>query len=205
MNCTPTLALVVVDLQRDFCPGGSLAVTDGDAVVPPLNRVVSAFARAGLPVLYTRDWHPEDHCSFRDRGGPWPRHCVAGTPGAEFHPELIIAPGSTLVSKATRPDAEAYSGFQGTELESQLRRTGVRDLVVGGLATDYCVKQTCLNGLKAGFSVNVMTDCVKGVELHRGDSDAALDEISSRGGAKITSTEAIEMCRRATMMSSSRP
>jgi nicotinamidase/pyrazinamidase len=205
VNCTPTLALIVVDLQRDFCPGGSLAVKDGDSVIPPLNRVISAFTQAGLPIFHTRDWHPENHCSFKDSGGPWLRHCVAGTPGAEFHPDLTIAPGSVIVSKATGPDAEAYSGFQGTELESRLRRTGVHDLVVGGLATDYCVRQTCLDGLKMGFSVEVMTDCVKGVDLHGGDSDAALGEVSSRGGTKITSTEAVEMCRRAAMMSSSRP
>lgn len=198
----PTLALIVVDVQRDFCPGGSLAVMDGDSVVAPLNRVISAFIQAGLPIFYTRDWHPENHCSFRDRGGAWPRHCVAGTPGAEFHPDLRISQSSAIISKAISPDSEAYSGFQGTELDSQLRLMGVRSLIVGGLATDYCVRQTCLDGLRRGFSVSVMTDCVKGVELRRGDSDAALHEVSSRGGARITSVAAIEMCRRAAMMSS---
>lgn len=205
MSAVPALALVVVDVQRDFCPGGSLAVRDGDSVVEPLNRVVSAFLQAGLPVFYTRDWHPKDHCSFRERGGPWPKHCVAGTPGAEFHPGLAVPSGSAIVSKATRPDAEAYSGFQGTELESALRRAGVQDLFVGGLATDYCVKQTCLDGLEKGFAVSVMTDCVKGVDVRPGDSEAALAEVSSRGGVMIASADAIEKCRRAAMMSSSRP
>lgn len=198
-------ALVVVDVQRDFCPGGALGVRRGDEVIKPLNRVISAFRDGGLPVIFTRDWHPVNHCSFIEQGGVWPSHCVAGTPGAEFHPDLLVPPGSTVVSKATAPDSEAYSGFQGTELEAGLRRFGTKELVIGGLATDYCVKQTCLDGLARGFKVEVMADCVRGVNLRPGDSASALGLMTAKGAALTTSGEVVKRCRRAAMMSSSRP
>ena len=198
-------ALVAVDVQRDFCPGGALAVKDGDRVIAPLNLLISAFRQADLPVFFSRDWHPKNHCSFKARGGPWPVHCVAGTPGAEFHPGLQIPGDATIISKATRRDEEAYSAFQGTHLASALERLNVGELFVGGLATDYCVKQTCLDGLEKGFAVNVVTDCTMGVDLHQGDSEEALRIMSSKGAKLITSAEAVKMCRRAAMMSSSRP
>ena len=201
----PRASLLVVDVQRDFCPGGALAVKGGDRVVARLNRVTSAFHQAGLPIFFTRDWHPRNHCSFRDRGGTWPSHCVAGTPGAEFHPDLQVPLGSIIISKATDPNEDAYSGFQGTELEAELRRVGADELFIGGLATDYCVKQTCLGALERGFAASVMTDCVKGVNLSTGDSEAALRAMSSRGAKLVTSADAIRVCRRAAMMSSSRP
>ncbi|MDG6898554.1 MAG: isochorismatase family protein [Nitrososphaerota archaeon] len=198
-------SLIVVDVQRDFCPGGSLAVKDGDRVVAPLNNAISAFHGAGLPIFFTRDWHPENHCSFKEQGGPWPRHCVAGSPGAEFHPALGLPSGAIVISKATDPKVEAYSGFQGTRLDAELRRLGVGELFVGGLATDYCVKQTCLDGLEKGYHVSVLTDCVRGVDLRPRDSEEALRIVTSRGAKLSASTEAMEMCRRAAMMSSSRP
>ena len=193
----PKVALVVVDVQRDFCPGGSLAVPDGDSIVPTLNAAISAFGKSRFPVVFTRDWHPSNHCSFKKQGGIWPRHCVANSSGAKFHPDLHVPRGSIVVSKATRPGSEAYSGFQGTSLERRLKRLGISRLYIGGLATDYCVKQTALDALVAGFEASVMTDCVKGVNLRKGDSSAALRLIARRGGSLITSAEAIKKSRRA--------
>lgn len=187
----PKAALIVVDVQNDFCPGGALAVANGDSVIPPLNKAIMAFHGSGLPVVFTRDWHPENHCSFKEQGGVWPRHCVAGTEGAKFHPGLNVPSGSIIVSKATRPGSEAYSGFQGTELEKRLKRLGVTELFLGGLATDYCVKQTALDGLDAGFEVDVMTDCIEGVNMKRGDSSSALQLMSKKGAKLATSTMAI--------------
>lgn len=193
----PKAALVVVDVQNDFCPGGALAVAGGDSIIPSLNRVISAFRKSRLPVVFTRDWHPRNHCSFREQGGAWPRHCVARTRGAGFHPMLNVPRGSIIVSKAKAPDLEAYSGFHDTDLEERLKRLGVGKLFVGGLATDYCVKQTALDGLGAGFDVYVMTDCIKGVNLRKSDSSAALGLVRKRGAKLIDSRAALEKSRRA--------
>jgi len=196
-------ALVVVDVQRDFCPGGSLPVSHGDQVVPKLNRVIEAFERNGNPIFFTRDWHPPDHCSFEGQGGTWPPHCVMGTRGAEFHPGLRVPAGATVISKASRRNVEAYSAFQGTDLARRLKKDRVSDLFLGGLATDYCVKESSLDALAHGFAVSVMRDCVKGVNLRRTDSALALRAVASRGARLITSTEAIKLCQRAAMKSSS--
>jgi len=190
-------ALVVVDVQRDFCPGGSLPVRRGDEVVPRLNRVIQAFERAGFPTIFTRDWHPPDHCSFRERGGKWPPHCIMGTPGAGFYPGLRVPPGSIIISKASGRDSDAYSAFQGTGLAELLKRQGVGELFIGGLATDYCVKESCLDALAAGFRAGVMTDCTKGVNVRRSDSARALSAIEARGARLVTSAEAIGFVRRA--------
>jgi nicotinamidase/pyrazinamidase len=190
-------ALVVVDVQRDFCPGGALAVVGGDSIIPTLNSVISAFRESRLPVVFTRDWHPRNHCSFKEQGGEWPKHCVALTRGAGFHPGLRIPRGSIIVSKGTRPNLEAYSGFQGTDLEKRLKRLGVEELFIGGLAADYCVKQTALDALGAGFEVYVMTDCVRGVNLRKGDSSAALRLLAKRGAGLTGSTTAVKKSRRA--------
>ncbi len=173
-----TDALIVVDVQRDFCPGGALAVPDGDRVVPPINRLL---ALTDWLTVATRDWHPPDHCSFKAQAGTWPVHCVAGTAGAEFHPALDAGKVRHVVSKATTRAAEAYSGFQGTDLTEVLRRRGVRRLLVCGLATDYCVKATALDGRGAGFDVIVLTDAVRGVEVQPGDCDRALAEMAAAG------------------------
>ena len=169
----------------------------GDSIVPVLNNVISAFRESRLPVVFTRDWHPGNHCSFKEQGGIWPEHCVARTKGAKFHPRLKVPRGSIIVSKATRPNLEAYSGFQGTNLERQLKRLGVEELFVGGLATDYCVKQTALDALEAGFDVHVMKDCIKGVNLRKGDSAAALRLLVRRGAKLTDSSIAIKKSRRA--------
>ena len=178
-------ALVVVDIQIDFCPGGALAVADGDKVVEPLNKYIERFRAAGAPIIFTRDWHPPDHSSFKSQGGPWPPHCVQGTEGTKFHPDLVIPPEEEVVSKADRKD-EAYSFFQGTDLAERLHKRGIKRLLVGGLATDYCVKETVLDGLKEGFEVYHLDDASRGVNVRLGDSERALQEMVSKGTRRIT-------------------
>ncbi len=177
-------ALVVVDIQNDFCPGGALPVKDGDKVVPVLNTYIERFRAAGAPILFTRDWHPPDHSSFKDQGGPWPPHCVQNSPGARFHPGLKIPHEGEIISKADKRD-EAYSFFQGTDLAKKLSQRGIRRLLVGGLATDYCVKETVLDGLKYGFEVLHLDDASKGVNVNPGDSESALQEMVAKGAKRI--------------------
>jgi len=169
-----TDALIVVDVQRDFCPGGALAVPRGDDVVPVINRLLGL---TDWLTVATRDWHPADHCSFEAQGGIWPPHCVAGTDGAAFHPALDQSRIRTVVSKAVTSDAEAYSGFQGTDLAARLAARGVRRVFVCGLATDYCVKATALDARRAGLDVVVIEDAIRGVEVKPGDCAKAVDEM----------------------------
>jgi nicotinamidase/pyrazinamidase len=180
---------LVVDVQKDFCPGGSLAVKGGDQVVPELNAVIGVFERSGLPLFFTRDWHPSDHISFKDRGGVWPPHCIRGTPGAEFHPDLLVPSDAYIINKGDQSDEEAYSGFQGTDLTLKLRNLGVSRIFLGGLTTDYCVRQSALDALRLGFEVNVLKDCIRAVDVHPGDGDRALGELA-KAGVKLTTSEA---------------
>jgi nicotinamidase/pyrazinamidase len=180
-----TTALVVVDVQRDFCPGGALPVPEGDKVVPVINEYIKKFTAAGAPIIFTRDWHPPDHSSFKSQGGPWPPHCVQNTEGAKFHSSLIIPPEAEIVSKADKKD-EAYSFFQGTDLAKTLRRRGIKNLFVGGLATDYCVKETVLDGLKENFEVYHLDDASRGVNVNPEDSEKALQLMAARGCMRIT-------------------
>lgn len=201
-------ALVVVDVQRDFCPGGSLAVKDGDKVITPLNRVIEAFRRAGFPIFFTRDWHPRNHISFTSRGGVWPPHCVQGTPGAEFPTKLKVPLDAVIINKATEPDAEAYSAFHGTDLAKRLKGLSIRDVFLGGLTTDYCVKESALDALAIGLKVNVLGDCVRGVDLRPDDSAKAIAEITSRGAKLLSSARAVEIAAdrpRAARRKSTRP
>ncbi|MGD0395864.1 MAG: nicotinamidase [Nitrososphaerales archaeon] len=191
------MALLVVDVQRDFCPGGAVAVEDGDMVVPRLNMVIGAFTNASLPIFFTRDWHPPNHMSFKGQGGTWPPHCVKETPGAEFHPKLEVPLGAVVVSKGTEADLEAYSGFQGTDLEKRIKETRVHEVFLGGLATDYCVKETALDALDAGLKVKVLEDCIRGVNLRGNDSELALREVVARGVALVTSLDAVRLVSRA--------
>lgn len=183
---TSKSALIIVDVQNDFCPGGALAVTDGDQVVPVLNNYAVRFAEAGAPVVATRDWHPADHLSFTAQGGIWPVHCVQHTDGADFHTDLKLPGVATIVSKAQTPDSEAYSGFQGTELAAHLRRLGVDTVYVGGLATDYCVKSTVLDALANGFETYFLADASKGVEVNPGDVAAAEQAMLDAGAKPLT-------------------
>jgi nicotinamidase/pyrazinamidase len=176
-----TDALVVVDVQNDFLPGGALAVPGGDAVVPVLNRWIDAAERAGVPIFFTRDWHPADHVSFEAQGGPWPPHCVQGTTGAAFDERLHVPDAATVVSKATRPEAEAYSGFDTTDLAEQLREHGVERVFVGGLATDYCVRATVLDALSEGFEVRVIEPGIRGIAPDT--TEKARTEMAEAGAA----------------------
>jgi len=180
-------ALIVVDLQRDFLPGGALPVREGDDVIEPTNALIDGFQAEGLPIVFTRDWHPKDHRSFKPRGGMWPPHAIKDTRGAQFPPSLHVPHGTAIVSKATRKDVEAYSGFQGTDLAARLRGRGVEELYVTGLATDYCVKNTVIDGMKEGFRVSIVRDCVRGVNLKRTDSATAFRSMLGRGAGTITS------------------
>jgi len=181
----PGDVLLVTDIQNDFLPGGSLAVAGGDEVVPVLNRYIGAFQVQGLPVYATRDWHPEGHCSFHAQGGPWPIHCVAGTHGAAFAATLALPPDTTVISKATSRDREAYSSFQGTELDSRLRAAGIRRLFIGGLTTDYCVLNTVRDARRLGYEVFVLTDAIRAVDVQPGDGQRAEEEMESLGARRI--------------------
>jgi nicotinamidase/pyrazinamidase len=173
-------ALVVVDFQNDFTPGGALAVRDGDEIAGPINALV-ATEEFDL-VVATRDWHPPEHRSFAEHGGPWPVHCVQGTDGAELHPALDPAQVDVIVDKGQDPDTEGYSGFEATDLAALLRARGVDEVTIVGLATDYCVKHTALDALREGFRVTVDPTAVRAVEVQEGDGERALDEVRRAGG-----------------------
>src|SRR3989338_7404551 len=177
-------ALLIVDVQNDFLPGGSLAVPRGDEVVPVLNRYLRAFQN--LPVYATRDWHPPLHCSFRAQGGPWPPHCVAGTRGAEFAAALQLPPSAVVVSKATTAEQDAYSGFEGTNLDQQLHAANIRRLFIGGLATDYCMLNTVRDALKLGYEVLLLADAIRAVDVQPGDGQRAEQEMTKFGAQRIT-------------------
>jgi nicotinamidase/pyrazinamidase len=179
-------ALLIVDVQNDFCPGGALAVRDGDQVVEPLNREIERFRAAGRPIVASRDWHPAETTHFAAGGGPWPPHCLADQPGAAFHPALRLPPDAIVVSKGTGPTEDAYSAFDardaaGRPLAEILRQHGVERLVVGGLATDYCVRASALDALGRGLGVELLRDAVRGVDVQPGDSERALAELTAAG------------------------
>ena len=178
--------LIVVDLQVDFCPGGALAVAEGDEVVAPVNGLLNI---PGWMKVATRDWHPADHASFEAQGGIWPVHCVAETRGAAFHPGMEAGKVEMVVSKATTRDAEAYSGFDGTTLADDLREAGIGRLFVCGLATDYCVKATALDARREGFEVVVVEDAVRAVNVNPGDGEKAIEEMRAAGCAFALSSE----------------
>jgi nicotinamidase/pyrazinamidase len=178
-------ALLVVDVQRDFLPGGALAVPDGDVVVPVMNRYVEVAAQSGIPVFASRDWHPRNHCSFRSQGGLWPPHCVADSEGAEFAPGLNLPHDVVIVSKAQKQDADAYSAFRGTDLDARLRSRGILRLWVGGLATDYCVLETVLDARKAGYEVLFLEDASRAVEIEPGDGARAVARMREAGAIPV--------------------
>lgn len=189
----PGDALLIVDVQNDFCPGGSLSVAGGDAVAPLLSAVAQRFAAAGLPVLVTRDWHPPETVHFVSGGGVWPPHCVQGTPGAAFHRDLHLPPTARILSKGMDPHEDAYSGFasrteEGTPLAELLRGLAVNRIFLGGLATDYCVRASALDALADGFRVTLLTDAIRGVDLQPGDSERAIAEMRAAGAGQAAST-----------------
>jgi nicotinamidase/pyrazinamidase len=179
-------ALIVVDVQNDFCLGGSLAVPDGDAVVPILDEYMERANDAGIPIFASRDWHPEHTRHFVAEGGPWPPHCVQGTSGAEFHPELRLPAGAVVVSTGMSSDDQGYSAFEGLVPDGQsladaLHTLGVDHVYVGGLATDYCVRATVLDAIKDGFAVSLLVDAIRAVDVQPGDGERATNEMLIAG------------------------
>lgn len=179
-------ALIVVDVQNDFCPGGALPVADGHLVVDLLNRLTERFRAAGRPVFFTRDWHPAVTTHFAQYGGVWPAHCIQGTPGAAFHPDLWIPERSAVLSKGMGAEEDAYSAFQarsedGTMLAEALSGAGVQTVYIGGLATDYCVRASVLDAIAAGFTTHVLRDASRAVNLKASDEEAALAEMLAAG------------------------
>jgi nicotinamidase/pyrazinamidase len=189
-------ALVIIDVQKDFCAGGALAVPNGDRVVPPLNRYITDAVKRGWPVYASRDWHPPVTKHFRQYGGLWPPHCVQGTEGATFHPDLQLPSSVIVVSAGDSADSDGYSAFEGrvpdgTPFLDDLRKRGIRRLYVGGLATDYCVKHSVLDARRSGLEVTVLTDAVAGIDVKAGDSARALDEMRAAGAEiQVTSHKA---------------
>ncbi|MBI5415350.1 MAG: bifunctional nicotinamidase/pyrazinamidase [Candidatus Omnitrophica bacterium] len=183
-------ALLIVDVQNDFCPGGALAVVDGDKVAAVLNKYIAAFVKQDALVIASRDWHPRKTKHFKEFGGPWPAHCVQNTPGAAFHPALKLPARTIVVSKGMDPDKDSYSAFQAVDgrrrpLRDILKDAGVKELWVGGLATDYCVKASVLDALKH-FKVYLLTDAIRGVDINPGDSKKAIDEMLKAGAREMT-------------------
>jgi nicotinamidase/pyrazinamidase len=190
-------ALILVDIQNDFCPGGALAVAEGDKVVPVVNRLMPHFPL----VVSTLDWHPANHVSFREQGGPWPPHCVQQTFGAELHPALDRRQIAHTFRKASTPERDAYSEFEGVDdagrsLDQYLKARGVNRVYVAGLATDYCVRATALDALRLGYETFVVTDAVRAVNVQPDDGAKALDEVQAQGARLVASNEMLASASR---------
>ena len=174
-------ALLLVDVQNDFCPGGALPVPQGDEVVAELNGWIDEAQRLGVPIFASQDWHPDGHVSFAEQGGPWPQHCVQDTDGADFRADLDLPESARVVHKGTDRDEDAYSAFQGTGLAGRLADLGVSRVWVGGLALDYCVKASALDAIESGFQVGLILDGTRAVNVEPGDGDAAIAEMVEAG------------------------
>ena len=183
----PGDALLLVDVQIDFCPGGNLPIADGDQVVPVLNRWLAAAREKGIPVYASRDWHPSGHMSFAARGGQWPDHCLQDSAGAAFHPDLALPDDTVVISKGVRFDKDQYSAFDETGLAERLRQDGVSRVWVGGLALDVCVEATALGGREAGFAVRLIPEASKAIT-----ADGAARAIAAMCEAGVTIQDALE-------------
>lgn len=184
-------ALLIVDVQNDFCPGGALAVPEGDKIVSTINKYIRIFAKKKLPIFATRDWHPVRTKHFKDFGGLWPVHCIQNTKGAAFHPDLKLPKEAILLYKGMDPEEDCYSSFSAQDLSGQplfklLKRMGITEIYIAGLATDYCVKFTAREALKGRFKVKILLDAIKGVNLNPGDSEKAIKEMVKQGAKKVT-------------------
>jgi nicotinamidase/pyrazinamidase len=197
---TAKRALLIIDMQHDFCPGGALPAEGGHDIVPILNRSIEMFTKHDYPVFASRDWHPEGSAHFKERGGPWPPHCVQGTEGAEFHQDLQLPENVVVITTGDDPEEdEGYSAFEGAtdegkSLKSALENAGVEEVFIGGLATDYCVRASALDAVKAGFRTHLLLDAIRGVNVNPGDADMAIEEMK-RAGVHITSSEHINFER----------
>jgi len=179
-------ALLISDIQNDFLSGGSLAVPEGNRVIPVLNGYIDKFSKRRLPVFVTRDWHPSGHCSFVQQGGPWPEHCVAGSEGAEFPADLHLPVSAYIIAKGTDVEKEGYSSFSNRTFKAQLDNIDIRRLFIGGLATDYCVLNTVLDALGFGYQVLLLTDAIRAVNVRPRDGENAIDEMIEKGAIPIT-------------------
>ncbi len=188
-NLTRSDALLITDIQNDFLPGGALPVAEGDEIIPVLNQYAQIFTDANAPVFASRDWHPANHCSFKQQGGTWPPHCVQDTKGAEFSPELKLPKDIVAVFKATDPMRESYSVFDGTNFAKELKERNVQRLFVGGLATDYCVLNTVLDARKHGYETVVLMDAVRGIDVVPGDVDKAVESMLECGALQATTAD----------------
>ena len=191
MELTKNDALLIVDVQNDFCPGGALGVSTGDVVAATMNLAATAFAAKGATVFTTQDWHPPGHSSFKDQGGQWPPHCVQGTKGAELHPALKPPKGTHSIKKGASLDKDAYSGFVDSDLEMQLNKANVSRVFVGGIATDFCVFNTVVDALGLGFETYVLTDAVAAIDIEPGDGLRALHLMERSGATLVTTDEVI--------------
>jgi nicotinamidase/pyrazinamidase len=178
-------ALLVADIQNDFLPGGALGVPEGDQVVPVLLGYIAKFLEKGLPIFASRDWHPPNHCSFKERGGIWPVHCVAGSAGAEPPPTFHLPSSAVIIQKATMVNKEAYSAFQDTPLDERLRLARVRRLFIGGLATEYCVLNTVKDAVARNYQVFLLVDGIRAVNLQPDDGPRAVEEMTRLGAVPI--------------------
>jgi len=184
-------ALLIVDIQNDFCPGGALGVPEGDKIVPVINKYIDIFRKKKLPIFLTRDWHPIRTKHFKDFGGFWPLHCLQNTKGAAFHPKLKVPKDAILLYKGMDPKEDAYSSFhaedeKGTRLLKLLNMQGVKEIYIAGLATDYCVRFSTRDAIKYGFRVKILMDAIKGVNLKPRDCEKAIKEMVKKGAKKIT-------------------
>jgi nicotinamidase/pyrazinamidase len=182
----PDDALIIVDIQQDFMPGGALGISGGHEILPVIGRYIALFERQGLPIFLTRDWHPPAHCSFKEQGGPWPVHCVAGSAGSLPPPGFHTPPSAVIIYKAIDRNEDAYSTFHHTPLDRHLRALGVARLLIGGLATDYCVVNTVKDARALGYQVRLLTDAVRAVNLRPDDGTKAEAEMIRLGAAPTT-------------------
>jgi nicotinamidase/pyrazinamidase len=190
-------AFLVVDVQRDFCPGGALPASDGTAILPRLNVRLARAREQGIATYASRDWHPAVTSHFQAYGGTWPPHCVQGTAGARFHPDLVLPHDAIVVSKGMDPNHPGYSAFDGRtgagiSLADDLRGRGIEHLYVAGIATDYCVRQSVLDARREGFAVTVFTDAVAGIDVHPGDVARALDDMRRAGATLVSDADGFE-------------
>ena len=178
--------LIITDIQNDFLPGGALPIRDGDLVIPVLNEYAKIFRKNNAKIIASRDWHPPNHMSFISQGGPWPRHCIRDTQGAQFSPELKLPVDTEIISKATDPKKEAYSVFDGTGLNEKLKTEDVNRVFIGGLATDYCIVNSVLDARQMNFDVIVLADAIRGINVNPGDIDKAIKTMIDGGAIMLT-------------------
>ena len=186
---TKTDALIITDIQIDFLPGGALPVPEANKIIPVINSYIRHFKTAQAQIIASRDWHSANHISFKTQGGPWPPHCVQDTAGARFSSELKLPPNSLIISKATNPNHEAYSAFDRTNLTDELSKRKVKRLFVSGLATDYCVLNTVLDGCRLDFKTIVLMDATMGINVKSGDVERAVESMQKKGATLATETD----------------